>query len=48
MLERLRKRELTAFWVNQRRSGRVCCGTMRDCHLAGPTVSVDRIEEKAA
>lgn len=33
MLERVRRRELASFWAAQRKSGRDCCGTMRDCLL---------------
>lgn len=48
MLERVRRRELAAFWAGQRRSERLCCGTMRDCRLNRPAVPLDRIEGRAA
>lgn len=47
ILERVRRRELAAFWRSQRKSGRVCCGTMRGCRLRGSDLADCRVEKVA-
>lgn len=48
MLERVRRRKLSAFWASQRRTGRICCGTMRDCRLTKPGATSAIVSQEAA